>query len=124
LPDLLIFLLLIYNQKLSSMSTNVIPLNEAILAAASWRALAEAKLGPSDFIKAFTIPMDDFTQILAEGAVEIRAYIGNSPNNDKKLLFVGVDENGEDMIDYANNQFVYDFTTPCPPTCNPGSPLD
>lgn len=106
------------------MSTNVIPLNEAIIEAANWRMLAQQKLGNEDFVKAFTIPMVDFTQIVAEGAVQLRAYLGESANGEKKLLFVGVDSNGDDMIDYDKNQFVYDFTHPCPPMCRTGSPLD
>jgi len=106
------------------MSRNVIALNEAIDEAANWRALAQRKLGNDDFVKAFTIPMIDFAQIKAEGAVGLRAYLADSATGEKKLLIVGVDRNGDDMIDYDNNQFIYDFTTPCPPMCREGSPLN
>ena len=109
--------------KLKNMSENVIPLNQAIIEAANWRALAERTLGPQDFVKAFTIPKVDFSQIIAKGAVSIRAYLGMSASGEKKLLLVGVNDKGEDMIDYKDGQFVYDFTTPCPPMCREDSPL-
>lgn len=103
---------------------DVIPLEEAINEAANWRALAHEKLGEEDYVKAFTIPMIDFTQILAEGAVSIRAYLGNTDGNEKKLLLVGVDDQNRDMIDYDNGHYVYDFTTPCPAMCYEPSPLN
>ena len=102
---------------------NEIPLADAITQTTNWRNMAEPKLGPADFVKAFTIPMENFNQILASGAVDIRAYLGDTPTGEKTLLMVGVDGNGDDMIDYPSGQFVYDFTSPCPPTCDTGSPL-
>lgn len=104
---------------------DVIDLPNAELFTANWRALAKEELLPNDnYVTAFHIPMVDFGQILAEGAVGIRAYLANTNNNEKKLLLVGVDAEGKDMIDYNEGKFVYDFTTPCPAMCDQGSPLN
>lgn len=102
---------------------NEIPLNDAIAQTTAWRTMAEPKLG-TDFVKAFTIPMENYTQIQATGAVKVRAYLGEEPDGTKSLLLVGVDAQGNDMIDYANGQYVYDFTSPCPSSCANGSPLN
>ncbi len=102
---------------------NVLPLDVAKEESANWRAIANEKFGEG-YIKAFNIPLVDLTQILAEGATSVRAYLAASEDGEKKLLLVGVDAQGNDMIDYENGQYVFDFTTPCPPTCAPNSPLN
>ncbi len=101
-----------------------IPLNDAIAYSVNWRTIAEQNLMPDNYIKAFKIPILDFKEIMHENAVGIRAYIGDTINNEKKLLIVGLDANDNDMIDYANGQFVFDFTTPCPNMCDQNSPLN
>lgn len=106
-------------------STDVIKLDTAMSYTAGWRRIAKERLDPEDYVKAFLIPMIDFTEILAEGAVSVRAYLGNNEaTGEKKLLLVGVDAEGNDMIDYAEGMYVYDFTTPCPAMCDKNSPLN
>ncbi|WP_432670676.1 hypothetical protein [Flavobacterium sp. SM2513] len=81
-------------------------------------------------IKAFLIPGIDVTEVLAEqGVQDVRAYIGVDKNHIPHLLIVGVDKNGNDMIDndelvnVKNGWNIYDFTLPCPSTCDVKSPL-
>lgn len=105
-----------------SEATNVLPEQEAINYAASWRILGEEKLG-SDFFKGFLIPLEDITQILNKGCANIRVYIGVDPENGKHLLIVGVDEAGKDLIDYDKGYYVYDYTHVCPDVCDETSVL-
>ncbi len=102
---------------------NEIPLDEAVEQTTNWRELADQKLAPEDTIYAFTVPMENFEQIQGSGAVGIRAYLGKSSSDEKTLLLVGVDANGNDMIHYDEGQYVYNNTFPCPSTCDNGSPL-
>lgn len=81
-------------------------------------------------IKAFLIPGIDVTEVLAENGVQdVRAYIGVDENHIPHLLIVGVDQNGNDMINndelvnVKNGWNIYDFTMPCPNTCDVKSPL-
>lgn len=100
------------------MATNVITLKQAQEWAANWRS------NPENTVKAHLIPEVDVTQLLNEPGVEnIRAYIGVDEKGINKLMLVGVDADGNDMIDDAAGQYIYDFTKPCPDTCDPKSPL-
>ena len=101
---------------------NAVPLSEAVTDCSNWRTTADLRLG-SGKVYAFKIPMLDFESIFDEDAESIRAYIGEASNGEKKLFLVGVDASGDDMVDYPNGQFVYDFAVPCPPTCDTSSPL-
>jgi hypothetical protein len=38
-------------------------------------------------------------------------------------MLVGVDSNGDDMIDSQKGYEIYDFTQPCPDKCDIKSPL-
>ncbi|MBR9921330.1 MAG: hypothetical protein GYB31_10865 [Bacteroidetes bacterium] len=68
----------------------------------------------------FLIPEADVTQLVAEAGVEnLRAYLGlrtDGPSDTLKLVFVGVDENGNDIL-----SLITDFTNPCPPACSGGN---
>jgi len=100
------------------MVQNTITLDQAQQWAQNWRD------NPSKEIKAFLIPEIDLTQVMKEeNTVNVRAYLGIDDNNNCKLMIVGVDEKGNDLIDEANGQFIYDFTTGCPPSCDVDSPL-
>ena len=107
---------------------DVLPLGDAEDYAENWRGIASSNLGEG-YIKAFNIPPNDFQKILESGATGIRAYMGYTSsqlgNGEAKLLLVGTDEEGSDMIDYENGLYVYDFTTPCPNMCSPSpTPLN
>ena len=100
------------------MAENVIPLETAQNWAARWRE------NPVNVVKAFLIPHDDFTQLLAQGNVDdIRAYVGIDDNGTHKLMLVGVDKDGSDLIDADKQEYIYDFTQPCPNFCDVRSPL-
>jgi hypothetical protein len=100
------------------MAKNAITLQQAQEWATTWRE------NPLHIIKAFLIPQADFVQLLAEkNVVDIRAYVGTDENGEQKLMLVGVNDKGQDLIDEANNQNIYDFTQPCPDFCDLESPL-
>ena len=62
------------------------------------------------------------SELLAtEGVVDVRAYMGVDETGTQKLMFVGVDADGKDLID--DNHFIYDKTQPCPAKCDPSSVL-
>ena len=89
-----------------------------------------AKLLVTNVIKAFLIPGIDLTEVLAEdGVQDIRTYFGVDENEQPHLMVVGVDANGNDMIDQdkmineKNGWHIYDFSVPCPKTCDVKSPL-
>lgn len=100
------------------MAINTIPFETAKNWASKWQS------DPANKIKAFLIPKEDITQLFEfEGVCNVRTYFGIDKTGAQKLMIVGVDENGSDLIDYAKNQFVYDFAEPCPVKCDTRSPL-
>lgn len=97
---------------------NVISLECAQNWAARWRE------NPENTVKAHLIPRVDITELLAEKeVVDIRAYIGVDEDGVNKLMLVGVDADGNDLINDELQQYIYDFTQPCPTTCDINSPL-
>ena len=81
-----------------------------------------------DSIKGFYIPHQDVQDAMAEtGAKNIRTYIGLEIKPDEThefhLLVVGVDGDGNDIIDEDQGLYVYDFTQPCPSMCSNTGPL-
>ena len=79
--------------------------------------------------KGFTVPLSDIEQLLEEdGVAEARVYLasdfaeasGEKFSNQVKIVLVGVDSAGNDMIDSEKEQYIYDFTKPCPPKCGSG----
>ena len=102
-------------------SAFLIPLQTAIDWTTAWRAVN------ANAIKAYTISSQEINDIMAEtGAVSIRLYFGLD-NGVQKLVLVGVDATGKDIINpVVKGQVVsgtYDFVNPCPPTCDATSPL-
>lgn len=95
-------------------------------------------------IKGFLITQD-VVNALAEAVNKvngqgIRAYLGieefkeldefGMPKQEFKLLMVGVDSEGKDMVvkqestEAVQNSGVYNYTQPCPDKCDPDSPLN
>ncbi|UUC47322.1 hypothetical protein [Flavobacterium cerinum] len=75
-------------------------------------------------LKAFLIPGVDVTQAMSEpGVVNVRAYLGVDENHKEKLMIVGVDADGNDMIDADKGLYIFDFSEPCPSTCNKKPPF-
>lgn len=99
------------------MADFTITLDVAKAWATSWRTNP-----PKDLAKGHLIPGGALTELLAtEGVVDVRAYMGVDETGTQKLMFVGVDSNGKDLID--DNHLIYDNTEPCPKNCDPTSPL-
>jgi hypothetical protein len=50
---------------------------------------------------------------------------GIDGEDDKEVVFIKdlIDANSETKADGTEEFYVYDFTNPCPPTCDPDSPL-
>lgn len=82
-------------------------------------------------VKGFLIDVDELRSIIDEsGAKYVRVYLGvnkNLPQDRHKLLLVPVNEEGCDMcskeVEEDDGSNVFDFTMPCPPTCDAVSPL-
>ena len=123
----ILFRLIIVINKLAMKENTAISLSTAIKWVNAWRQKADI-LG-EDFI-ASQIPMTDATAIMAEtNAVNIRGYNGyDEATQSYKLILVGIDEKGNDIIPTGNPETtedsgIYDLTLPCPNTCNVTSPL-
>lgn len=102
---------------------NTITLETAQEWAARWKR-QQGKYNEYNQLKAFWIPGIDFTQVMEEtGVQDVRAYIGIDENEVEKLMIVGVDEEGNDMIDEGKGWYIYDFSEPCPNKCNTKEPF-
>ncbi len=109
-----------------------ISLKEAMAYTTNWRTYI-APLAPNpNYIRAFYIPIVDITSLASFHNVEaVRAYIGLGTADDPataKLILVPVADNGDDIIyapspDPIPQSAMYDFTQPCPATCDLNSPL-
>ena len=99
----------------------------------------EASYNKYNQCNAFNIPKKDLIEVLAEGVHSIRAYIGVEKIEIKgkqtvfteKLMIVGVDKNGKDMISSSDGLTlddgkgeIFDFTDPCPDKCDETSPIN
>jgi len=75
-------------------------------------------------LRFFTMNKVDLTQVLAEpGVAKTRFYLGLDMSvtpNVPHLIVVGVNSSGDDMLDYAQGQYAYDVTKPCPIFCQGG----
>jgi hypothetical protein len=59
------------------------------------------------------------------GCVAIRSYLGMDSNNFVRLLFVGVDDNNNDILSSTNEElgYIFEYGQRCPPICS-ASPLN
>jgi len=114
-----------------------ISLQDGIAWTTNWR-----ESGHQLSARSFTLGGDEFAAILNEPGVEqVRLYLAlavdpdNPPELIEKLICVGVDRDGKDIIYGPENPRpegdegtgIYDFSNPCPPLCNPNnssSPLN
>jgi hypothetical protein len=82
-----------------------------------WKAVQRSGNTPN--FTAFLIPGMDITQALKpEEAVDVRTYLGIDDTETVRLIIVGVDKDGNDLIDESKGFYIYDFTHLCPPFCN------
>jgi hypothetical protein len=108
--------------KKKKMAENTITLEKAQTWANAWRDLKDKSLYVND-LKGWFVPGNDLSQVIGEGAVNSRIYIGLDKTN-LKLMLVAVDATGKDMINAAEGWYIYDFSTPIPPKQDPTSPLN
>ena len=112
-----------------------IPLSDACRYTRRWREAGNT-------IKAFTIDTQELTDIIDELGVkhmkevkQVRVYFGIKDDNKEALVLVGVDEFGNDITSFMKPESAakvegeeesgtYDFTRPCPDTCDEESPLN
>lgn len=110
---------------------NIIDLSTAISWVQNWRNKLPTKDPKTTLpnLNGFVIPVVDITQIITDnpGIVSVRGYLGHD-GIEYKLMIVGVDANGNDLID-QNTQTnptlhnIYDFTRACPTICDVNSNL-
>jgi hypothetical protein len=75
-------------------------------------------------LKGFWIPGQDLIDVMQEsGAANGRSYFAIDDENALHQLYVGVDADGNDMIDADQGWNIYDLTKPCPPMCSSTGPL-
>jgi hypothetical protein len=93
------------------------PVNTISLATAQewanrWRS------NPNNTVNSHLVLRINITQLMAQkDTVDIRVYHGVDSEGLNKLMLVGVDANGNDLIDESNGHFIFDFNKPCPPYC-------
>lgn len=118
------------------MAVNTICLEKAEAWTEAWRS-QDGTFTDHQNLKAFLIPLEDLKEVIKEPNVaNVRAYIGIDKSNDNEphLIIVGVNAEGEDIIykaagkgcvdtDGTENTGLYDFSDPCPTTCDVNSPL-
>ncbi len=107
---------------------NTISLLDAETRTAEWRIQNPGK------VKAFLIPIESLTGVLAQKPDKVRAYLGIKTNFDgsqeEQLIFVGADKKGSIYVDQLppvqgdNGNHIFDLTTPCPSDCDPNSSLN
>lgn len=89
----------------------------------------QAWVDRGNFVKAFLIDAQELQDIIDEhGTRYIRVYFGwdetQEPGRRERMVMCPVDVEGVDMIpgtEMPSN--VFDFTQPCPPTCDTSSKL-
>lgn len=113
-----------------------ITLAEAISWTGNWRG------APSTSARAFLIPLVDLQGAIAEiqgqtGSPMVRAYLATDAGVEK-LVIVGTSQETQkdgsvvyrDLLPAAGEaagagaNSIWDFTEPCPPKCDPNSPLN
>ncbi|PKA84438.1 hypothetical protein ATE92_2628 [Ulvibacter sp. MAR_2010_11] len=115
-----------------SNTDNKITLQQAINWTTNWRS------SPSTSARAFLIPIEDLEGVVAEiksqgAGANARAYLAID-NGVEKLIIVGTKKNASgvyvdllpansDDVSGTGNS-IWDFTEPCPPQCDPNSPLN
>lgn len=94
-----------------------------------WAANYRATLKNPDDVQAHYFGFEIIQQILTQsGCVGMRIYYAIDENGEKKLLLVGVDSKGENLLPLEGGKTtdgggtIADFSFPCPSTC-PGTGL-
>lgn len=107
-----------------------IPLSTAKTWTQNWRKVMNDGSWLSSHIKkAFLKPMETIISLQNQDSKDIRIYFGvdkeeTDPAKQLKLVIVGVDADGKDMLDESKGEKPYNFANPCPPLCDDGSDLN
>lgn len=66
------------------------------------------------------LPSIDVYEIfkIENGTERFRGYNAINDEGEYKFLMVGVDPDGNDMVDPDRRWYIYDMTTPCPSACS------
>lgn len=122
-------------------SAFTIPLKEAQEWTKQWQS------SYSKLPKAFTLPVEDLLGCLTEMGIintdsdgnvtikynegdKVRTYLGEDKDWNKKLIMVGTKNEEGTYVDIIRdakapgNSGIYDYSEPCPPKCDPKSPLN
>lgn len=102
-----------------------ISLEEAIEMTTRFRGEIQSMLKP-EFSAIGVLPISEtFNKSIFEdlviqtGCVAVRAYLGMDENNRVRLLFVGVDDNNNDILASTDEQggYIFEYGQRCPPIC-------
>ena len=120
------------NQELTPLP-DTISLDAGITLTTNWRTYISAIDANPNYIRAFNIPMTDIAALSQfTKCPSVRAYLAMVTPGDVstlKLVLVPVDANGNDItsipgaVANVTDSTVFDFTSPCPQTCDVNSPL-
>ena len=111
---------------------DTIPLAEGTTLTTNWRNYISAVDPNPNYIRAFNIPMADITSLAKfTKCTSVRAYLAMVTPGDVstlKVVLVPVDANGNDITGIpgagdVTESTVFDFSSPCPNTCDINSPL-
>ncbi len=113
---------------------DTITLTDGVALTTNWRDYI-TKLDPNpNYIHAFNIPMSDINSLSKfTKCPSVRAYLAMTVPGDVstlKIILVPVDVNNKDVTSIpsateadAEASTIFDFTSPCPKTCDIDSPL-
>lgn len=99
------------------MALNTITLEQAQEWAQNWNNNKITFFETRD-LKAFAIPrqvIDDVTR--HPDVVDVRTYLGLDEDFNPHLMIVGVNEEGNDLINPEQELYIYNFARPCPTYC-------
>jgi len=116
---------------------DTIPESLAVDITTNWRNYISAIDPLPNYIRAFLIPMEDITSLAQfEKCPAVRAYLAMGVPGDistLKVILVPVDANNQDVLSIivpesstegvTVQSTIYDFSSPCPQSCDIDSPL-
>lgn len=105
------------------MELNVITLEQAQEWAKNWN-LHKLDFFKTRDLKAFRISEQVIRDVTApERVIDIRTYLGLDNDMNPHMMIVGVDADGDDLIDYTAGLYIYNFAKPCPSNCPKTAPF-
>ena len=119
------------NQEITKLP-DTITLAEGTALTTNWRNYISAIDANPNYIRAFNIPMVDITSLAKfTKCTSVRAYLSMVTPGDVstlKVVLVPVDASGNDITGIPGagditESTVFDFSSPCPQTCDIDSPL-